>query len=500
MKKLAEIKEDLINLVLPIGLVIAEASPRLPIISVNEFFVQMLGFADADELLAVNNGSAWAFVSPLDVERLTHYAATRMGTSEAYEITYRAIKKDGNLIWVNQNARHALDENGREIVFAYCTDITAQKQMEETIRAGVEKYETLVNSVPSGVSMYKLDEMFTPIFLSDRVYELCGMTKEEYLAVTHGSTLDILHPDDRQGFVDAVQAACVKKGKFDYIHRALQKDGSYRWMQASGQVLAPGGGTPILYVVITDIHKQIQVEQALRESEFRYAAAVQSANINIWEYDYATDTMIIFATSPRANPPNGIIFDYLRTVVSEGHIREDSALLLFDMIEKLKKGAKETTADLWIRQNREDEFWCERVIYINEFDEEGQPERAYCVGRDVTKEKEAEKRYREELSYREAMQKATMASINVNLTQDTILDYKSVFPEVTAHMAAVKTAQAYFDQVYTEIATAEMQTQYAAVFNRDILLWQFANGETTFSMELPRRMAGRKYWTVSTVY
>ncbi|MEG2174535.1 MAG: hypothetical protein RR135_03490, partial [Oscillospiraceae bacterium] len=85
MKKLSEIQEDLINLALPIGLVIAEASPKLPILCVNDFFVKMLGFSDEDELFAAYDGSAWKFVSPPDIERLAPYASTRIGTSEAYE-------------------------------------------------------------------------------------------------------------------------------------------------------------------------------------------------------------------------------------------------------------------------------------------------------------------------------------------------------------------------------------------------------------------------------
>ncbi|MEG2138250.1 MAG: PAS domain-containing protein, partial [Oscillospiraceae bacterium] len=237
---------------------------------------------------AAFHNSSWAFVSPLDTERLARYAATRLGTTKAYTIDYRALRKDGSFIWVNQNSRHDTDENGREIIFAYCTDITAQKQ----------------------------------------------------------------------------------------------------------------------------------TEQALRQSELRYSTAVNASNINIWEYTYATDSMEIFSTSPRANPKENIISPYIQTAISEGHIREDCAPILIGMIEKLKAGAKAVTADLWIRQERTDPFWCEHVIYTNEFDEAGKPVKAYCVGRDITREKEAEKRYRDELSYREAMQKATMASINVNLTQN----------------------------------------------------------------------------------
>ncbi|MEG1774308.1 MAG: hypothetical protein RR320_05595, partial [Oscillospiraceae bacterium] len=66
--------------------------------------------------------------------------------------------------------------------------------------------------------------------------------------------------------------------------------------------------------------------------------------------------MTIFSVSPRISPASNVIPNYLYSVVAEGHIREDSAPLLFEMIDKLKNGAKDTTADLWIRSNREDEF------------------------------------------------------------------------------------------------------------------------------------------------
>ncbi|MEG1571321.1 MAG: ATP-binding protein [Clostridia bacterium] len=500
MKKMTEISKELLNLELPIGLVIVEISPELPIVCANDMFVKMMGFSSEEELFAAYIGSAWAYVYPPDVKWLKAYAASRVGSTEAYEIAYRALRKDGSYIWVNQNSRHTFDENGKELIFAYYTDITAQKQMEEDIRAGAQKYETLVNSVPGGVGMYQLNDTFTPIFMSKRAYDFCAMTKEEYEQATKNSTLDVFHPKDRQGFVDAVQEAYAQNRKFEYTHRVLQKDGSYRWMRVSGQVMRGPDHIPVLYTVFTDIHEQVQTERALRESESRYAAAIQSANINIWEYEYATDTMTIYSKSPKVTTTNPIVQNYLRSAVEQGHISEESAPLLIDMIEKLKNGAPEVSAELWIRQNREDEFWCERVIYTNAYNDEGKPERAYCIGRDITKEKEAEKRYRDELNYREAMQKATMASINMNLTQNSILDYKSIFSSLTATMATTKTVQAYFDQVYLQIGTEEMQKKFASTFNRDSLLWHFANGETTLSLELTRKIEERQYWTILTAH
>ncbi|MEG1384730.1 MAG: PAS domain-containing protein, partial [Oscillospiraceae bacterium] len=498
MKQYSEIKSELIKLSLPIGVIIVTSYPDYTILFANDTFCAMLGFDK--ELLPDAKKSAWSFVYPGDIERLKAEAALRSGDPEPYEIAYRVVKKDGTLIWVNQCSQHMQDDNGDELVYAYYTDITAQKQMEETIRATASKYETLVNSVPGGVGMYHLDEAFTPIFMSDGAYGFCNMTKDEYARATSKSTLAVFHPDDRQGFLDAVATARSENRKFEYAHRVLQKDGSYRWMRVSGKVMAGQDGIPVLYTVFTDIHEQMQVERALRESESRYAAAIKSANINIWEYDYAADTMTIFSKSPKVHPNNNIVVNYKQDVVSEGHIREDSAPLLFDMLERLKNGEKEVTADLWVRNTWGDEYWCERVIYTNSFDDEGKPVKAYCVGRDITKEKEAEKRYSDELSYREAMQKATMASINVNLNRNTILDYKSIFPEVTAYMETAKTAQAYFDHLYTELATKEMQKQCARVFNCDALLRQFGNGKTTLSLELTRKIGGRRYWTIMTAH
>ncbi|MEG1412391.1 MAG: ATP-binding protein [Acidaminococcaceae bacterium] len=500
MQKLTASQVDLLELSLPLGLLLVKASADLHIVFANAMFATMLGFADAEELTQAYQGSAWKLVAPEDLPQIKVAATQRTGHFEPYEIVYRAVKKDGSYIWVNQNSRHIVNEKGEELIFAYYTNITAQKQLEAVILADERKYETLINAIPGGVGVYELNAQFTPLFISAGLNKLCGMTLEEYQKATSQSTLDILHPADRQGLIDVIQTAVKEKGKFTYTHRIVQKAGNYRWLRVSGQVMNLQEGEPVLYTVFTDVHEQIKVEQALRESQLRYAMAAKASNINIWEYTYKTDTMTMFSTSPRINSANPVITNYLRSVTEEGHIREDSKILLFDMIEKLKHGVLEVTEELWIRERPEEEFWCERVTYTNMFDENGQPAKAYCVGQDVTKEKEAEKRYREELSYRQAIQKATMASINVNLTQNTILDYKSIFAEIMGHMSAATTAQEYFDQVATELATPEMQEQCRATFNREAMLYKFATGSRTLTLELTRKLGGRRYWTVVTAH
>ncbi|MEG1478156.1 MAG: histidine kinase dimerization/phospho-acceptor domain-containing protein, partial [Clostridiales bacterium] len=98
------------------------------------------------------------------------------------------------------------------------------------------------------------------------------------------------------------------------------------------------------------------------------------------------------------------------------------------------------------------------------------------------------------------MQEATIASISMNLTKNTILDYKSNFPEVTSHMNAAKTAQEYFEEVCSELTSPEMQEKHSKMFTRDALLNLFAKGETSQSMKFSRKIQDRKYWVVVTAH
>lgn len=492
MKKLSKFESDLMDLALPIGVMIVRSSAMLDILFANDVFLAMLGFENVDELIETYHGSAWNLVHPLDMDRLKKEAVQRSGHFDAYEISYRVVKNDGGYIWVSQNSRHSVDENGEEVIFAYYTDITRIKRMEDEILAGARKYETLINSIPGGVGMYRWDESLTPIYISDRVYELCDMTEAEYAAATKNSTLDVFHPDDRQGMMDAVQHAYENNRKFDYTHRVLQKHGGYHWMRVCGQIMPSEDGSNIIYVVFTDVNEQIKAENALKESELRYATAIESSNINIWEYDYVADSLTIFARSVRVSSPSTIIKNYIRSAIGGHHVREDCIQPLLDAISQLKSGENQVTLDLWLRLSIDSDYWCERVICTNIFSDSGVPSKAYCIGRDVTKEKEAEKRYRDEMSYREAMQKATLASINVNLTQNIIIDYRSNFPQISEHMRSAKTAQEYFSCVYTELTTEDMRKKCTSVFNCEALLGHFANGETTISMELTRMMGGQK--------
>jgi len=119
----------------------------LVIIDVNYSLCAMLGFT-RDEMLGK---------VPLDfIDSQDHALCNAQAeliddiSSRTYEITYR--KKDGEILHTLTNATTMLDQTGNIKTFAFMTDISKQKKIEEGLRERHEEIEELNNSLESKIS------------------------------------------------------------------------------------------------------------------------------------------------------------------------------------------------------------------------------------------------------------------------------------------------------------------------------------------------------------
>ena len=106
---------------------------------------------------------------------------------------------------------------------------------------------------------------------------------------------DFLHPDDRAGTVDLDEQ--VKRGRevLSFENRYRHKDGSYRWLNWRAKPYPAEG---LIYAGATDITERKLAEEAVRESEARFRAVVESnmVGIGFWRSDGtiidANDTLL----------------------------------------------------------------------------------------------------------------------------------------------------------------------------------------------------------------
>jgi len=145
-----------------------------------------------------------------------------------------------------------------------------RRQAEAALKASEERYRLLVKNLPGVV--YKGYVDCAVDFIDEKVEELTRYSKSEFDTRTMKWN-DILVEEDRQQFKAAFMRGLKESGSYIREYRIRRKDGEVIWIQDRGQIIC-GPDDRVDYVsgVFFDITERRRAEEALRESEARFAS------------------------------------------------------------------------------------------------------------------------------------------------------------------------------------------------------------------------------------
>src|SRR5262249_4191277 len=132
---------------------------------------------------------------------------------------------------------------------------------------------SLTEKSGEGISLLTADGGI--IYTSPTIKQIMGYEAEEIL----GKTIDErVHPDDLPMVTQAKQSLLEKPGQSAMIaYRARHKDGSWRWLEATGTNLLYEPNVRAIVVNFRDITDRKEAEDALRISEERFAKAFNAS-------------------------------------------------------------------------------------------------------------------------------------------------------------------------------------------------------------------------------
>ncbi len=135
----------------------------------------------------------------------------------------------------------------------------------------------------------ELDMATQRITLSDEVSGLFGLAPGSFDG--HFDTLlRMVHPDDQARLRRTREAAMREGTDLDIEYRLITPAGDVRWIHQVGRQELDEAGAPASRIgVMQDITKRKQAEQAMHESEQRYAALFEAAPLPMWVFNDDTD-------------------------------------------------------------------------------------------------------------------------------------------------------------------------------------------------------------------
>jgi two-component system, cell cycle sensor histidine kinase and response regulator CckA len=167
--------------------------------------------------------------------------------------------------WYNTSLTPVKDEGGKvQYVIGIARDVTRRKQAEEALRQSEENYRRLFEQSQNGVIVL-VDGRIAGI--NQAAADIHGTPIADILG---RSGISFLAPEDQSAAQAKYEEAVdLEDGVSAYQVRLVRADGSDAWVEARGSLIQ-WGGRPALQVIVRDVTRQREAQEALRQSEENY--------------------------------------------------------------------------------------------------------------------------------------------------------------------------------------------------------------------------------------
>ena len=235
------------------------------------FFAEVFEFLDTEgELVPVDQ---WPVSRVLRGESFTDWEChgRRKDTGQEWEFSF-----SGSPVKV--------ENRGQVFSVVVTRDITERKRAERALRESEESFRTSFELAAVGkVQIDPTTRRFLRV--NQKFCEITGYGPDELLGLT---PLELTHPNDREE--DGKNLSRMLRGEvpvYSNDKRYVRKDGSAVWVNVTATLVRDGEGRPVRTIgVVQDLSARRAAEEALRQSETRKAAILDTALDGIITIDH----------------------------------------------------------------------------------------------------------------------------------------------------------------------------------------------------------------------
>ncbi len=195
--------------------------------------------------------------------------------------------KDGKKLPISVNGVRLL-LGGKVYFTGIGLDITQRKLDEEELRKIQAKQTAMLSNISDVITI--VDETGVTQYKSPNSERIFGWKQEELIGRSY---LETVHPEDRKRLHKEFQEL-IKKGNGETVNticRYKKKDESYLTVEINGINLLEHADIKGVLASYHDITARTLAEDALKESEERFALAIEGTQTGLWDWDMINDRL-----------------------------------------------------------------------------------------------------------------------------------------------------------------------------------------------------------------
>jgi diguanylate cyclase (GGDEF)-like protein/PAS domain S-box-containing protein len=179
------------------------------------------------------------------------------------------------------------------------------EDLERRYRELESRYRGIVDRLPAVLYIDSIGASDAMIDVGPGVFELLGVTREEWKASSEGWR-ELLHPDDLDRIVAASERSDATGEPFHEQYRAIHRDGHEVWIREDATLIRDGEGASRFWLgLMLDVTRSVRTERALIEAEEKYGSLVEQIPAIVY-VDAADDWMTTTYVSPQIEELLGI--------------------------------------------------------------------------------------------------------------------------------------------------------------------------------------------------
>lgn len=162
--------------------------------------------------------------------------------------------------------------------------VVERKKAKSLLVESEAKYRMLVEETPQGIM---IAQGVPPriVFANSSMGKLLGYTSEEFTFLSPQEVLALVYSEDREIFFNRFRDRLMgKQRESSYDFRAVRKDGSVVWLQASSNLIQYNG-QPAVQAMFLDVDERKKADETIRKSEERYREFANSLPEIVFDAD-----------------------------------------------------------------------------------------------------------------------------------------------------------------------------------------------------------------------
>ena len=221
-------------------------------------------------------------IHPEDREKVKRFYED--ATLSRAELTYRILRRDGEVRFVNEVVEDFTTNNGVLLEsLGTLQDVTGIRQADLALKESEERFKQAARIAKLGHWSYdEKEDKFTNV--SEEFARIHGYSVDEYLDLfgIFSGALNSIHEQDRAD----VRAAYEQEDDVELDYRIIHKDGGSRYVHEHYRGVYDETGTYIgSEGTLQDISEIKEARLALEESESQFRQAAEVAQLGHWECD-----------------------------------------------------------------------------------------------------------------------------------------------------------------------------------------------------------------------